>query len=109
MTIENERAVQNRVIALMRTKLGFGYWGNLKDQDNTNINANVLSEFLEQHERLSPGQISSVTAKLKQAAHCTSKSALYNANKAVYQMLRSEGGSPALPSNNTTKERSANF
>ena len=88
MTIENERAVQNRVIALMRTKLGFGYWGNLKDQDNTNINANVLSEFLEQHERLSPGQILSVTAKLKQAAHCTSKSALYNANKAVYQMLR---------------------
>ena len=46
MTIEIERAVQNRVIALLRTKLGYGYWGNLKDQDNGNINAAVLEEFL---------------------------------------------------------------
>ena len=40
-TVEIERAVQNRVIALLRTKLGYGYWGNLKDQDNGNINAAV--------------------------------------------------------------------
>lgn len=42
MTVEIERAVQNRVIALMRTRLGYGYWGNLKDQDNSNINVAVL-------------------------------------------------------------------
>ena len=88
MTIDIERTVQNRVIALMRSKLGYGYWGNLKDQDNTNINVAVLSEFLENVQKLTSPQVSSVVAKLKQAAHCTSKTALYNANKDVYRMLR---------------------
>ena len=88
MTVEIERAVQNRVIALLRTKLGYGYWGNLKDQDNGNINAAVLEEFLANKQKLSSAQISGVIAKLKQAAHCTSKTALYNANKEVYRMLR---------------------
>lgn len=41
MTIEIERAVQNRVIALLRTKLGYGYWGNLKGQNNSNVNVVV--------------------------------------------------------------------
>ena len=88
MTVEIERAVQNRVIALLRTKLGYGYWGNLKDQDNGNINVAVLEEFLANKQKLSSAQISGVIAKLKQAAHCTSKTALYNANKEVYRMLR---------------------
>ena len=88
MTVEIERAVQNRVIALLRTKLGYGYWGNLKDQDNGNINAAVLEEFLANKQKLPSAQISGVIAKLKQAAHCTSKTALYNANKEVYRMLR---------------------
>lgn len=87
MTIEIERAVQDRVIALLRTKLGYGYWGNLKDQDNGNINATVLEEFLANVQKLTKAQISGVIAKLKQAAHCTSKTALYNANKEVYRML----------------------
>ena len=51
MTIENERAVQNRVIGLIRSKLGYTYWGNLKDQDNANINVDVLSEFLERKQQ----------------------------------------------------------
>ena len=88
MTVEIERAVQNRVIALLRTKLGYGYWGNLKDQDNGNINVAVLEEFLANKQKLSSAQISGVIAKLKQTAHCTSKTALYNANKEVYRMLR---------------------
>lgn len=88
MTVEIERAVQNRVIALLRTKLGYGYWGNLKDQDNGNINAAVLEEFLANVQKLTKAQISGVIAKLKQAAHCTSKTELYNANKEVYRMLR---------------------
>ena len=88
MTIEIERAVQNRVIALLRAKLGYGYWGNLKDQDNSNINAAVLEEFLANQQKLTKAQISGVIAKLKQAVYCTSKMALYNANKEVYRMLR---------------------
>lgn len=88
MIIEIERAVQNRVIALLRTKLGYGYWGNLKDQDNGHINAAVLEAFLANVQKLTKAQISGVVAKLRQAAHCTSKAALYNANKDVYRMLR---------------------
>lgn len=88
MTIEIERAVQNRVIALLRTKLGYGYWGNLRDQENGNINAAVLDEFLANVQKLTKAQISGVIAKLKQAAHCTSKTTLNNANKEVYRMLR---------------------
>lgn len=88
MTVEVERAVQNRVIALLRTKLGYGYWGNLKDQDNGNINTVVLEGFLANQQKLTSAQISGVVAKLKQAAHCTAKTALYNANKDVYRMLR---------------------
>ena len=88
MTIEMEREVQNRVIALLRTKLGYGYWGNLKDQDNGNINVAVLEEFLANKQKLTKAQISSTVAKLKQTAHCTSRTTLYNANKDVYNMLR---------------------
>lgn len=88
MTIEIERAVQNRVIGLIRSKLGYAYWGNLKDQDNSNINVAVLEDFLSSRQKLTSAQISGVVAKLKQAAHCTSKTALYNANKEVYRMLR---------------------
>ena len=88
MTIEIERAVQNRIVALLRTRLGYGYWGNLKDQDNGNVNEAVLREFLANKQKLTPNQISGVIAKLKQTAHCTSKSTLYNANKDVYRMLR---------------------
>ena len=81
MTIDIERAVQNRVIALMRERLGYGYWGNLKEQDNGNINAAVLEEFLANVQKLTKAQISGVIAKLMQVAHCTSRKALYNANK----------------------------
>ena len=88
MTIDIERAVQNRVIGLIRSKLGYTYWGNLKDQDNSNINVAVLEDFLASRQKLTSAQISGVIAKLKQAAHCTSKTALYNANKEVYSMLR---------------------
>ncbi len=88
MTVEIERAVQDRVVAQLRTRLGYGYWGNLKDRDNGPVNEAVLREFLASRQRLTPNQVSGVVAKLKQAAHCASKSALYNANKEVYRMLR---------------------
>ena len=88
MTIDIERAVQNRVIGLIRSKLGYTYWGNLKDQDNSNINVAVLEDFLASRQKLTSAQIFGVIAKLKQAAHCASKTALYNANKEVYRMLR---------------------
>lgn len=86
--VSSERAVQNRVVGLMRERLGYGYWGNLKGQDNGNINAAVLEGFLAKRQNLTPAQAGGVVARLRQAAACPSKAALYKANKEVYRMLR---------------------
>ena len=88
MTVDAERTVQNRIIGLLRKEFGFEYWGNLKDFDNTNINERVLRGFLVEKQKLNESQAASVVMKLKAAAQCTSFDDLYNANKAVYQMLR---------------------
>ena len=86
--VSSERAVQDRVVGLMRERLGYGYWGNLKGQDNGNINAAVLEGFLAKRQNLTPAQAGGVVARLRQAAACPSKAALYKANKEVYRMLR---------------------
>ena len=88
MTIETERAVQNRVIELLRKEFGFEYWGNLRDFENTNLNERVLRNFLVEKQKLTDSQAAGVVRKLKVASLCTSFDDLYNANKAVYQMLR---------------------
>ena len=88
MTVESERAVQNRVIELLRKEFGFEYWGNLRDFENTNLNERVLRNFLVEKQKLTDSQAAGVVRKLKVAALCTSFDDLYNANKAVYQMLR---------------------
>ena len=88
MTVDAERTVQNRIIGLLGKEFGFEYRGNLKDFDNTNINERVLRGFLVEKQKLNGSQAASVIMKLKTAAQCTSFDDLYNANKAVYQMLR---------------------
>lgn len=84
----SERAVQNRVIKLLCDKNGYEFIGNLKDVENGNIREETLREFLIEHQELTSIQASEAIRKLKEAAACSNKEALYNSNKAVYNTLR---------------------
>ena len=84
----SERAVQNRIIKLLCDKNGYDYIGNLKDVENGNIREETLREFLIEHQELTSIQASEAIRKLKEAAACSNKEALYNSNKAVYNTLR---------------------
>lgn len=83
-----ERAVQNRVIKLLCDKNGYEYIGNLKDIENGNIREEILRQFLEERQELTSAQATEAIRKLKEAAFCANKEALYNSNKAVYNTLR---------------------
>lgn len=83
-----ERAVQNRVIKLLCDKNGYEYIGNLKDIENGNIREEILRQFLEERQELTSAQATEAIRKLKEAAFCANKEALYIANKAVYNTLR---------------------
>ncbi len=84
----SERAVQNRIIKLLCDKNGYEYIGNLKDVENGNIREETLRKFLIEHQELTSIQASEAIRKLKEAAACSNKEALYNSNKAVYNTLR---------------------
>lgn len=84
----SERAVQNRVIKLLCDKNGYEYIGNLKESENTNIREDILRTFLMERQELTSTQASEAIRKLKEAAFCANKDALYNSNKAVYNTLR---------------------
>lgn len=84
----SERAVQNRVIKLLCGRNGYEYIGNLKDSENANIREEALRKFLIEHQELTSIQASEAIRKLKEAAACSNKEALYNSNKAVYNTLR---------------------
>lgn len=83
-----ERAVQNRIIKLLCEKNGYEYIGNLKDVENGNIREEILRQFLEERQELTSAQATEAIRKLKEAAFCANKEALYNSNKAVYNTLR---------------------
>ena len=83
-----ERAVQNRVIKLLCDKNGYEYIGNLKDVENGNIREEILRQFLLERQELTSAQATEAIRKLKEAAFCANKEALYNSNKAVYNTLR---------------------
>lgn len=84
----SERAVQNRIIKLLCEKNGYEYIGNLKDVENGNIREEILRQFLEERQELTSAQATEAIRKLKEAAFCANKEALYNSNKAVYNTLR---------------------
>ena len=83
-----ERAVQNRIIKLLQKYNGYEYIGNLKDTENTNIREDILRTFLMERQELTSAQATEAIRKLKEAAVCANKDALYNSNKAVYNTLR---------------------
>lgn len=84
----SERAVQNRVIKLLCDKNGYDFIGNLKDVENGNIREETLRKFLIENQELTSIQASEAIRKLKEAAACSNKEALYNSNKTVYNTLR---------------------
>ena len=79
-----ERETQNRVIALFCDNLGYEYLGNKQDKNNSNIEEQYLIEFL-QKRGYPPDIIARAIEKLRRAAN---QNDLYDANKAVYNLLR---------------------
>ncbi|MEJ5223710.1 MAG: HsdR family type I site-specific deoxyribonuclease, partial [Anaerolineales bacterium] len=83
-----ERVIQNRVIRLMRESLGYEYLGNWMDRPgNSNIEENLLTAWLKKRgedEALFPR----VLHELRRAAALGEGRNLYEANRAVYTLLR---------------------
>ena len=84
---QRERLTQNRVIQLLRHRLGYAYLGNWEYRaGNNNIEADLLRAYL-QHQGYADVLIQRALYKLRQAAGDQSKS-LYGLNQAVYRLLR---------------------
>lgn len=83
-----ERITQNRVVKLFQKRLGYTYLGNWLDRNNNrNIEADLLSQWLRDR-GISDILINKTLRQLDQAAALGEGQNLYDANKAVYQLLR---------------------
>lgn len=84
---QRERETQRRVIELFRDQLGYVYGGNLKDQDNRNIDEGRLrsSLFRRGYDEVS---VSRAIQQLLTAAALGAGSSLYDQNRMVYELLR---------------------
>lgn len=85
---QRERATQSRVVQFFRNELGWRYLGDWHDrEDNRNIEGNILRAWL-QKRKVSEALIGRTLRQLDKAAALGEGSNLYDANKAVYQLLR---------------------
>ncbi|MEM1126749.1 MAG: HsdR family type I site-specific deoxyribonuclease [Bacteroidota bacterium] len=88
---QREIKVQQRVIALLRDRFGqdaYQYLGNWKGRhDARNIEGHLLREWLAGR-GVDEGLIERVLYKLEQAAALGENRTLYEANRAVYELLR---------------------
>jgi type I restriction enzyme, R subunit len=83
-----ERICQNRVVKLFKEKLGYRYLGNWERRDNNrNIETEILSQWLKQ-QGINDILINKTLRELDQAAALSEGKNLYDANKAVYRLLR---------------------
>ena len=84
---QRERETQKRVVQLFLDELGYVYGGNLKDQDNRNVDEARLRASL-----LSRGYdealVSRAVQQLLTAAALGVGSSLYDQNRKVYELLR---------------------
>jgi type I restriction enzyme R subunit len=83
-----ERKTQNRVVALLRDKLGYDYGGNWETRPGT---SNVEVDFLTQNLRArgyNDTLINKALDQLKKAAALGGATNLYEANRAVYDLMR---------------------
>ena len=84
---KNERATQNRNIALFRDELGYRYLGDWSDRDgNNNIEEGLLTDYLRKTGYSQP-QIAVVLHGLRIESDNHSRN-LYGNNQAVYGLLR---------------------
>jgi type I restriction enzyme, R subunit len=85
---QKERATQNRVIKLFLEQLGYRYLGNWEYRtNNRNIEPEILSQWLSQ-QGINDILITKTLRQLDQAAALSEGKNLYDANKAVYRLLR---------------------
>lgn len=83
-----ERITQNRVVNLFQTQLGYRYLGNWEYRDNNrNIETEILTQWLKQ-QGVNDILINKALRQLDQAAAIGEGKNLYDANKAVYRLLR---------------------
>ncbi|MDR2153142.1 MAG: HsdR family type I site-specific deoxyribonuclease [Helicobacteraceae bacterium] len=80
-----ERDTQNRILQLIRQKLGFAYLGDLRAKDNKNIDESALKTYLKRSgykDRL-------INGAMRDLISAASKNAdLYETNKELYTLLR---------------------
>ena len=85
---QRERATQNRVVKLFQEKLGYSYLGDWQQRENNrNIEVFQLTEWLHR-QGINATLINKTLRALNQAAALGEGKNLYDANKAVYRLLR---------------------
>ena len=85
---QREILTQRRVVAFFRDALGYSYLGHWQDRaDTSNVEKTLLTDWL--NRRGHSGKIiTKVLHELHKAAALTGSKALYDANRAVYGLLR---------------------
>lgn len=81
-----ERLTQNRVIQLFQKELQYSYLGNLCEDENTNLREADLLQYLKG--KYTETLISKALFDFKKAITINANDDLYQANKAVYSLLR---------------------
>jgi len=99
---QRERATQNRIVELIKSKIDYTYIGNLQDQVNSNIDEKRLKKYLQKQ-----GYSDELIRRAVNTLIDNSRNSdLYNANKEVYKLLRY--GTPEKE-NVSTKNKSVKF
>ena len=85
---QREIVTQQRVIAFLQDALGYAYLGNWHDRDgNGNVEEALLKQWLRRRERRGK-LIDKALRELRNAAAISGSTTLYDANRAVYGLLR---------------------
>ncbi len=85
---QRERATQQRVVDLLRHRLGYRFLGNYKDRPgNRNVEPELLTAWLRRR-GIGEALITRALHQLDQAAALGAGKSLYDANQAVYDLLR---------------------
>lgn len=82
-----EKKTQQRVIRLFERQLGYRYLGNWLERENANIEVDLLRGWL-RHRGVDDALVTRALHELDQAAALGAGKNLYDANKAVYGLLR---------------------